>query len=108
MLRQSARYEWTVSDWRPVSLRSTRPAVAGRGATTKSGPASRRSDSADSKAWPSRPNTAPAVSAPTAVRDIYEEPPPDLVELIMAVAEGKLDSVDDIAAVLATATEPRR
>jgi prophage maintenance system killer protein len=27
--------------------------------------------------------------------------------LIMAVAEGKLDSVDDIAAVLATATKPR-
>jgi len=29
-------------------------------------------------------------------------------ELIMSVAEGKLDSVDDIAAVLARATEPRR
>jgi death on curing protein len=29
-------------------------------------------------------------------------------ELIMGVAAGKLDSVDDIAAVLATATEPRR
>ena len=29
-------------------------------------------------------------------------------ELIMSVAEGKLDSVDDIAAVLATATKPRR
>jgi len=29
-------------------------------------------------------------------------------ELIMNVAEGKLDSVDDIAAVLATATKPRR
>jgi death on curing protein len=29
-------------------------------------------------------------------------------ELIMNVAEGKLDSVDDIAAVLTTATEPRR
>jgi death on curing protein len=29
-------------------------------------------------------------------------------ELIMNVAEGKLDSVDDIVAVLATATEPRR
>jgi death-on-curing protein len=28
-------------------------------------------------------------------------------ELIMDVAAGKLDSVDDIAAVLATATEPR-
>ena len=28
-------------------------------------------------------------------------------ELIMRVAEGKLDSVDDIAAVLATATKPR-
>jgi len=28
-------------------------------------------------------------------------------ELIMSVAEGKLDSVDDIAAVLATATRPR-
>ena len=28
-------------------------------------------------------------------------------ELIMSVAEGKLDSVDDIAAVLATATGPR-
>jgi death on curing protein len=28
-------------------------------------------------------------------------------ELIMAVAEGKLDSVDDIAAVLATGTGPR-
>jgi len=28
-------------------------------------------------------------------------------ELIMSVAEGKLDSVDDIAAVLATATKPR-
>jgi death on curing protein len=32
----------------------------------------------------------------------------DAYELIMSVAEGKLDSVDDIAAVLATATEPRR
>ena len=29
-------------------------------------------------------------------------------ELIMRVAEGKLDSVDDIATVLATATKPRR
>ena len=29
-------------------------------------------------------------------------------ELIMSVAEGKLDSVDDIAGVLARATEPRR
>lgn len=29
-------------------------------------------------------------------------------EFIMSVAEGKLDSVDDIAAVLATATKPRR
>ena len=29
-------------------------------------------------------------------------------ELVMNVAEGKLDSVDDIAAVLATATKPRR
>jgi len=29
-------------------------------------------------------------------------------DLIMGVAEGKLDSVDDIAAVLATATQPRR
>ena len=29
-------------------------------------------------------------------------------ELIMSVAEGKLDSVDDIATVLATATKPRR
>ena len=29
-------------------------------------------------------------------------------ELIMNVAEGKLDSVGDIAAVLATATKPRR
>ena len=29
-------------------------------------------------------------------------------ELIMGVAEGKLDSVDDIAGVLARATEPRR
>ena len=29
-------------------------------------------------------------------------------ELIMGVAEGKLDFVDDIAAVLATATAPRR
>jgi death on curing protein len=29
-------------------------------------------------------------------------------ELIMNVAEGKLDSVDDITAVLATATKPRR
>jgi death-on-curing protein len=29
-------------------------------------------------------------------------------ELIMDVAAGKLDSVDDIAAVLATATKPRR
>jgi death-on-curing protein len=29
-------------------------------------------------------------------------------ELIMSVAEGKLDPVDDIAAVLATATKPRR
>jgi death on curing protein len=28
-------------------------------------------------------------------------------ELIMAVAQGKLDSVDDISAVLASATEPR-
>jgi len=28
-------------------------------------------------------------------------------ELIMSVAEGKLDSVDDIVAVLATATKPR-
>ena len=28
-------------------------------------------------------------------------------ELIMSVAEGKLDSVDDIAAVLAAATKPR-
>ena len=28
-------------------------------------------------------------------------------ELIMSVAEGKLDSVDDIAAVLVTATRPR-
>ena len=28
-------------------------------------------------------------------------------DLIMRVAEGKLDSVDDIAAVLATATKPR-
>jgi len=28
-------------------------------------------------------------------------------ELIMSVAEGKLDSVDDIAAVLATANKPR-
>ncbi len=29
-------------------------------------------------------------------------------ELIMAVAEGKLDAVDDIAAVLASGTKPRR
>jgi death on curing protein len=29
-------------------------------------------------------------------------------ELIMNIAEGKLDSVDDIAAVLATATRPRQ
>jgi death-on-curing protein len=29
-------------------------------------------------------------------------------EVIMSVAEGKLDSVDDIATVLATATKPRR
>ena len=29
-------------------------------------------------------------------------------ELVMNVAEGKLDSADDIAAVLATATKPRR
>ena len=29
-------------------------------------------------------------------------------ELIMNVAEGKLDSVDDIAAVLAMATKPRQ
>ena len=29
-------------------------------------------------------------------------------ELVMNVAEGKLDSVDDIAAVLATATKPRQ
>lgn len=28
-------------------------------------------------------------------------------EVIMDVAAGKLDSVDDIAAILATATEPR-
>jgi len=29
-------------------------------------------------------------------------------ELVMNVAEGKLDSAGDIAAILATATEPRR
>ena len=29
-------------------------------------------------------------------------------ELVLAVAEGKLDSVDEIAAVLASATRPRR
>lgn len=31
----------------------------------------------------------------------------DAYELIMNVSAGKLDSVDDIAAILATATEPR-